>query len=58
MSNMSVEITLIAAIFITGIALCFVANFWTGMGFIFVANISLPFIIKFAQTTRLVASKA
>jgi len=58
MSNVSLEITLIAVIFVAGIVVCFVANFWIGMGFIFAANISLPYIIKFAQTTRFVASKA
>ena len=57
MNNMSIEILIITSIFIMGIALCFTANLLTGIGFIVVANIALPSIIKLSQFTRLQARK-
>lgn len=49
MNNVTLEILLIALIFVLGIILCFQTSIFVGIGFIVLANIALPTIIKFSQ---------
>jgi len=51
MNNVTSEIILIALIFLLGVTLCFKASIFIGIGFIILANIALPTIIKFSQVS-------
>ena len=57
MNSVSAEILLITAIFITGLSLCYAINIVSGLGFIILANIALPTVIKFARSTMLQTSR-
>ena len=52
MSNISLEILLIASIFAAGITLYFTVGLIAGIGFIIAANIALPAIIKFNKPLK------
>ena len=49
MNNIALEIALITLIFVLGITLCFQANILMGIGFIIIANVALPTVIKCSQ---------
>jgi len=51
MNNVVSEIALIALIFVLGVTLCFQSSILTGIGFIILANIALPAVIKFSQVS-------
>jgi len=57
MNNVAMEILLIVAIFASGVALCLTVNITAGIGFIVIANIALPSIIKLSQFTALQTRK-
>ena len=58
MNNVLAEIMLIASIFVAGLTLCITVSVISGIGFIIVANIALPTIIKLAQPSKLEPSKS
>jgi len=49
MNNVTLEILLIALIFALGVTLCFQSSILMGIGFIVLANVALPTIIKFSH---------
>ena len=51
MNSVTSEIALIALIFVLGVTLCFQSSILVGIGFIIVANVALPTIIKFSQVS-------
>jgi len=58
MNNVSMEIMLIAAIFAAGLTLCFTVSVISGIGFVILANIALPTIIKLFQPSALKTSES